>query len=50
MPEQRKDTKRYLQLLLEEVTLLLQAPEHGFRMCVLLTLVAQYKKEKEKHI
>ncbi|MBW7838310.1 MAG: DNA alkylation repair protein [Chitinophagaceae bacterium] len=48
MPEQRKVAKRYLHLPLEEVTLLLQAPEHEFRMCALLILVAQYKKGTER--
>lgn len=44
MPEQRKIIKNYCNLSLDELRLLLRSPEHEFRMCALLILVAQYKK------
>ncbi len=51
MGEQRNIAKKYLELTLPEIELLLHSKEHEFRMTALLVLVGQYKnfsKEKRK--
>ncbi len=44
MPEQRNAIKPFMDMDLDEIVKLLKSPEHEYRMCALLIMVAQYKK------